>query len=338
MNRCADGEQAPSQLTDSYGRVARKLRVSLTDRCNYRCVYCMPECPVWGPRENLLSFEELYALVSVFVSRFGVEQIRLTGGEPLMRSGAADFIRMLGTLCSSGLRRISLSSNGVLLGRLAGKLAEAGLDDVNVSLDSLTPDRFAQITGGGNVSDVLNGIEAARRAGLPVKVNTVVIRGFNETEVVGLCRWACREQISLRFIEFMPLDARGFWSEQKVFSEREILAVLGHHFELGSMETTDEPATYYTLDGKFQIGVIPTVSRPFCARCNRVRLTSDGRLFSCLFSPSGLDLRTPLRSGTVEPVIESLIAGAVRQKPRGFVELRDSARCGREVSMNVLGG
>jgi cyclic pyranopterin phosphate synthase len=328
-------DTARPAIADRFGRVKRKLRVSLTDRCNYRCVYCMPECPVWKPRADILRFEELHALVGFFVRRLGIEQVRLTGGEPLVRRGVAGFVRMLADLRASGLNRVSLSSNGVMLARFAGALARAGLDDVNVSLDAISPALFSRMTGGGQVRDVLRGIEAARKAGLRVKLNAVVIRGMNQDEIVPLTEFAVSEDLPLRFIEFMPLDGRGFWSADKVVTEREILALVCERFEVSATERTNEPASYYLLDSKFQLGIIATVSNPFCARCDRVRLTADGRVFSCLFAPAGVDLREALaRSAGGAESLDSLVREAIWNKPAGFIELRGRG----EVSMNVLGG
>lgn len=323
-------------LGDRFGRTMNRLRVSLTDRCNLRCAYCMPQCPVWSAKEELLSFEELRLLVGIFVARLGIEQLRLTGGEPLLRRGAARFVAMLSELRCAGLRRVSLSTNGLLLTRYARELADAGLDDVNVSLDSLSPDRFRQITGGGILRDVLDGIDRAREAALPVKINAVIMRGTNDADVLPLAAWAYREQLPLRFIEFMPMDSRGLWSPDKVFTERELLAILRREFEIAPMARTSEPASYYLLNGTFRLGVIPTVSNPFCALCDRVRLTSDGRLFACLFSPAGVDLKQTLRAKPDRDLLESLIRAAVFNKPRGFVE--KSALMSGHAGMHVLGG
>jgi cyclic pyranopterin phosphate synthase len=314
----------------------RKLRVSLTDRCNYRCVYCMPLRPAWQLRSEILSFEELRRLIELFVGRFGIGQIRLTGGEPLVRAGAAEFVAMLAPLRARGLKRISLSSNGVLLRRYALALAQAGLDDVNVSLDSLSAERFSRLTDGGDVRDVLAGINAAREAGLAVKVNAVVIRGMNDADIVDLARWAVAEDIALRFIEFMPLDARGFWSADKVVSESEIITRLRTNFSVRPLPRGSEPARYYLLDGKVLIGVISTISRPFCADCDRVRITATGQLHACLFAAAGADLRRALRSGESDDELAARAAFAVRRKPRGFAEYRDADR--RAAKMNVLGG
>jgi GTP 3',8-cyclase len=314
----------------------KKLRISLTDRCNFRCVYCMPECPVWGPRKVILSLEELHHLAAVFVGRFGVEQIRLTGGEPLLRSGAPRFVSMLHGLRAAGLRRVSLSTNGTLLARYAQELAESALDDANVSLDSLSPARFHQITG-GDLREVLRGIESAREAGLPVKLNAVVMRGTNDIDIPALAAWAYQADIPLRFIEFMPLDSRGLWSPDKVFTEREIVALLARQFEVKPLPRTDEPASYYLLNGHFRLGVISTISNPFCARCDRIRLTADGRLFACLFSPAGVDLKSALRPTINSDLLESQMEAAIRNKPRGFVERTASMDRGN-VGMHVLGG
>lgn len=332
----SERENCGGPLVDHFGRTKKKLRLSVTDRCNFRCVYCMPEEPAWKPRNELLSFEELYTLAGLFVSRLRIEQIRLTGGEPLAGRDAVDFIAMLGRLRPAGLKRVSLSTNGVFLGREARALRDAGLDDVNVSLDSLSPARFSGLTGGGDIHQVLRSIAQARNAGLDVKVNAVVIRGHNENDVVPLALWGYKERLALRLIEFMPLDGRGLWSPDKVFSEKEIVAALARHFEVVPMTRTCEPATYYLLNHTYRLGIISTVSNPFCADCDRIRLTADGKLFPCLFSAAGVDLRSGLRSGEALDAIEQLIRGTVWNKPRGFVD-RD-VDTARPVSMHVLGG
>ncbi len=338
-NQSATVRTEASHLRDRFGRTMKKLRISLTDRCNFRCVYCMPESPVWGPRKVILSLEELYHLAAVFVARFGVEQIRLTGGEPLVRNGAPRFVAMLQSLRSAGLRRVSLSTNGALLARYAPELADSGLDGVNLSLDSLSPARFHQITGGGDLREVLRGIDAAREAGLPLKLNTVVIRGTNDTEIPALAQWAYRADIPLRFIEFMPLDGRSLWSADKVFTEREIVTLLARDFDVKPLARINEaePANYYFLNGQFRLGVISTISNPFCARCDRVRLTADGRLFACLFGPAGVDLKSALRPTVSSELLESRIEAAIWNKSPGFVD-RSAPIYRGKVGMHVLGG
>jgi GTP 3',8-cyclase len=323
-------------LSDRYGRTMKKFRVSLTDRCNLRCVYCMPECPGWRTRDEILGFEEIERLVEIFVVRMGIEQVRLTGGEPLLRQNVADLVAGLGALRTAGLRRVSLSTNGVFLARYARALADAGLDDVNVSLDSLSPRRFEKITGGGRLSDVLAGIEFAREAGVSVKLNCVVMRGVNDGDVLPLARWAYQANLALRFIEFMPLDSRGLWSPEMVFTKREIIASLQQEFAVMSEPRTPDPARYFMLNGTMRVGVISTVSSPFCAQCDRIRLTADGRLFPCLFTQSGIDLKGTMRAGAGAGRIEACIRNAVANKPLGFVD--QSAHLNPRVGMHVLGG
>lgn len=325
---------ALGMLVDRFNRIKRKLRVSLTDRCNLRCIYCMPEQPTWRTKPQILTLEELSRLVALFVTELGITQIRLTGGEPLMRRGVSDFIRALEPLRGYGLERVSLSTNGTRLAREAMALAAAGLDDVNVSLDSLAPERFAVLTGGGRVGAVKAGIAATRGAGLLVKVNSVMVRGANEDEVLRLAEWSMEEGIELRFIEFMPLDARGLWSSDKVYPECEIIERLRERFAIRPLPRTREPAAHYLIDGVHRVGVIPAVSNPFCMSCDRLRLTASGEFFTCLFSSEGVDLRTPLRAGESER-LAALVREAVWNKPRGFIELGVARR---GAAMHVLGG
>jgi cyclic pyranopterin phosphate synthase len=320
----------PGVLRDSHGRVKRKLRISLTDRCNFRCRYCMPEQPAWLPRDRLLTRAELLALARVFVTDLGVTQIRLTGGEPLLRRDLADIVTELQTLRPLGLQRISLTTNGALLARRIGALRDAGLDDLNVSLDARTPEVFRALTG-AEVAPVLRGIDAAR--GLPLKINTVLIRGYNEHDILPLARWALEEHLELRFIEFMPLDGRGFWSRDKVVTEAEILDVLAPHFPIEALARDASPATRYRL-GSGSLGVISTISNPFCASCDRVRITADGQLYSCLFSAQGTDLASALR--TAPSLLPGRIRGAVWNKEAGYVAQPGYAA--RPISMHHLGG
>jgi GTP 3',8-cyclase len=320
-------------LIDARGRVKRKLRLSLTDRCNFRCRYCMPEKVRWQPREQLLTREELSRLARVFVAQQGITQVRLTGGEPLVRRDLAGIVADLDALRPLGLERISLTTNGALLASRIAALRAAGLDDLNVSLDARTPEVFKALTG-ADVEPVLRGIEAARAAGVPVKINTVVIRGYNDREIVPLARWARGENLELRFIEFMPLDGRGFWSRDKVVTEAEMLAALAPHFGIEALARDASPATPYRLDGG-ALGVISTISNPFCASCDRVRVTATGELFACLFSAKGADLRTPLRAGDDGALI-GRIRGTVWDKDAGYVARQGYVQ--RDVTMHHLGG
>ena len=324
------------KLEDRHGRRKRKLRVSLTDRCNFRCPYCMPETPAWLPREQLLTRPELRRLLTLFVRDLGITHLRFTGGEPLLRRDLAEIVAETGELRELGLQRISLTSNGLLLPRHAAALREAGLDDLNVSLDALDEAAFARLSGGrASASQVCAGIEAARAAGLPVKVNAVILRGYNEQEVLPLARWARRENLPLRLIEFMPLDGGGRWNRERVVGEAEMLEALRAEFQITPQPETDDPARYYLLDGSYPLGVISTISRPFCTRCDRLRLTADGDLFTCLFSAQGHGMRESLRSGATDAEIMAGIRAAVWTKQEGYAA---TGYVERPITMHALGG
>jgi GTP 3',8-cyclase len=323
----------PVPLADAHGRLKRKLRLSVTDRCNFRCRYCMPERVQWQPREQLLTRAELARLAGAFVGEYGITQIRLTGGEPLVRRDLPGIVADLAALKPLGLERLSLTSNGALLAPRAGALRDAGLDDLNVSLDARTPDVFRSLTG-ADVEPVLRGIDAARGAGLAVKINTVLIRGYNDHEILPLARWARAEGLELRFIEFMPLDGRGFWSREKVVPEAEIVEVLARESGVERLARDASPATPYRVDGA-PLGVISTVSNPFCASCDRVRVTATGELFACLFSAQGADLRAPLRAGD-DATLEQRIRDTVWRKGAGYVAQPGYVE--RPVTMHRLGG
>lgn len=322
-------------LADARGRIKRKLRLSVTDRCNLRCLYCMPEHPHWLPKAELLRQEELLKLAHLFVADLGITDIRLTGGEPLLRRDLVPIVEQLNTLRPLGLQRIALTSNGVLLARHATALKAAGLDDLNISLDVRTPERFRALTG-GEVQPVLEGIAAARAAGLAVKLNSVVIRGYNEAEVLPLADWALAEGLTLRYIEFMPLDGRGFWDRAKVVSEDEIVASLSTRHDLQRLPRSEDPATYYQTEDGQRIGVISTVSRPFCASCDRVRLTATGTLFPCLFSETGPDLRSPLRAGASDEALRAIIRDGIWHKEAGYIAKPGYVE--RPLTMHALGG
>ncbi len=319
-------------LADARGRRKRKLRISVTDRCNFRCPYCMPEKPRWEPLSEHLSRAETVDLARLFVDEMGIENIRLTGGEPLLRR---DLARMVGELRAlDGLQRLSLTSNGVRLAAQAQSLADAGLDDVNVSLDALDPERFARLSRGRyGPGDVIAGIDAARRAGLGVKINTVIIRDHNEDEILPLARWARAQDLELRYIEFMPLDDSQLWNRARVVESREILARLRPHFQIRALPRDGAPAARYALGGGPAIGIIATVSDPFCGDCDRLRLTAAGELFTCLFGRSGTALRPLLDD---RPRLRSVIRDAVWRKPAGYASQPGYVE--RPVRMFQLGG
>ncbi|MEV4436116.1 GTP 3',8-cyclase MoaA [Streptomyces sp. NPDC049585] len=308
-------------LIDTYGRVATDLRVSLTDRCNLRCTYCMPaEGLAWLPRPELLTDDEIVRLVHVAVTRLGVRDVRFTGGEPLLRPGLVDIVARCAAL--DPRPRLSLTTNGIGLARTAAALRAAGLDRVNVSLDTLRPDVFATLTRRKRHQDVLDGLAAAHAAGLtPVKVNAVLMRGHNDDEAPELLAWALEHGYELRFIEQMPLDAQHGWQRDGMITAEEILAGLRTRFAL--TPEPDEargsaPAERWLVDGgPARVGVIASVTRPFCAACDRTRLTADGQIRTCLFAREESDLRGALRAGATDEELAGLWRSATRGKKAG---------------------
>ena len=288
------------ELADRFGRVATDLRVSLTDRCNLRCSYCMPaEGLDWLPGEEVLDDDEVVRLIGIAVGRLGVREVRFTGGEPLVRRGLVDIVRRTAELTPRP--ETSITTNALGLARTAGALAAAGLDRVNVSLDTVRADTFATITRRDRFADVVAGLEAAAAAGLgPVKVNAVLLRGVNDEQAPELLAWCLERGYHLRFIEQMPLDAQHGWSREKMVVAEEILASLESVFALEPAEEPrgSAPAELFTVDGgPGTVGVIASVTRPFCGDCDRVRLTADGQVRNCLFAREESDLRGALRSG-----------------------------------------
>lgn len=307
----------PTELVDSYGRVHRDLRVSITDRCNFRCRYCMPtEGMVWQPRDEILTFEEIERVVRVAVQRFGVRSVRLTGGEPTVRAHLPVLIARLAALGVD----LALTTNGASLSLLAEDLAAAGLSRINVSLDSLRPDRFAAITGRDGLDRVLEGIGAAVSVGLaPVKINMVVMAGVNDDEVVDMAEFGRRQGVEVRFIEFMPLDAQQAWASSDVVAAADIVAAIDAVFPLeGEPRTSSAPAQRWRYrDGGGSIGVIPTVTESFCTTCDRVRLTADGQFRTCLFATDEYDLRGLMRGGASDDELASVMTSAVSRKWTG---------------------
>jgi cyclic pyranopterin phosphate synthase len=327
---------APGPLVDGFGRVHRDLRISVTDRCNFRCTYCMPaEGMVWHPRAELLTFEELARVARVFVDRFGFDSIRLTGGEPTVRARLPILVAKLAALEVD----LALTTNGSTLATMAHDLHAAGLARINVSLDSLRPDRFAELTRRDELPRVLDGIRAAVAAGFePVKVNCVVVRGVNDDEVVDFARFGRDEGVTVRFIEFMPLDAERRWDRDAVVPSAEIVAAIDGAFPLEAVARGSEPAERHRyLDGRGEVGVIGTVTEPFCASCDRVRLTADGQLRACLFATEETDLRAVLRSGGTDDDLAAAIGATVAAKWAGHgISNVDFIRPAR--SMSEIGG
>ena len=314
-----------SPLTDRLGRVHTDLRVSLTDRCNLRCTYCMPEEGLaWLPRPELLTDDELVRLVGLATGRLGIRTVRLTGGEPLLRRGLPGLIARLTALPHAP--ELSVTTNGIGLARSAVALRGAGLRRVNVSLDTLRPERYTEITRRDRLQDVLLGLAAAQAAGLtPVKVNAVPVRGVNDDEIADLAAFAVEHGYRMRFIESMPLDAQGAWDRDRMVSADEILDRLGERFELEPLPRAGSaPAEEWRVVGRDPavrrggvVGVIASVTRPFCGGCDRVRLTADGQLRNCLFAATESDLRALLRDGADDDTVEAAWRASVAGKGPG---------------------
>jgi cyclic pyranopterin phosphate synthase len=303
-------------LRDAHGRAISDLRVSVTDRCNFRCQYCMPaEGLPWLERDEILSFEEIERLVRLLVS-LGIADVRLTGGEPLVRRELPTLVSMLSAI--DGLADLSLTTNGYLLERDAAALVDAGIDRVNVSIDSLARDRFFHITRRDALPQVLRGLEAiaAFPRVRPIKVNAIAMRDFTENEVLGFCEFARSTDYQVRFIEFMPLDADRAWTPDAVLTGKEIREIIQSRYELDELprEPSATARVFRFADGEGEIGFINPVSEPFCADCNRIRLTSDGRLRTCLFSRHETDLRGPMRDGAGDRELATIIRDAVWRK------------------------
>lgn len=310
-------------LIDQHGRTVRDLRISVTDRCNFRCTYCMPEEGlVWLDRSEVLTFEEIERVARICVERFNIDSLRLTGGEPTVRAHLPGLIQQLsGLRLSNGEKPdIALTTNGATLRNIATELREAGLDRINVSLDSLRQDRFLAMTRRDELHNVLAGIAEAQSAGFaPVKVNAVIERGVNDDEILDLAKYGRDTGVEVRFIEFMPLDATNEWQRKQVVTQEEIVGVISAEFPLEQVPARGAaPADRWRyIDGKGTVGVIPSVSQPFCGDCDRVRLTSDGQFRTCLFATDEFDVRALLRNGGTDDDIANLIIHAVGTKWAG---------------------
>lgn len=330
-------------LADAYGRVATDLRVSLTDRCNLRCAYCMPpEGLDWLPGAEVLTDDEIVRLITIGVERLGIKTVRLTGGEPLLRKNLELLVAEISAL--SPLPDIALTTNGIGLAARAEKLAAAGLKRINVSLDTLDPDTFTTMSRRRRLPDVLAGITAAREAGLqPVKINTVLLRGINDHEAFDLLQWAMAEQVQLRFIEQMPLDPQHGWKRDEMITAAEIKQRLGEHVEL--LEDPEDaamrgsaPAELFRVAGTdYSVGIIASVTQPFCGACDRVRLTADGQIRNCLFARTESDLRAPLRNGASDAELAALWVAAVAGKKPGH-GINDPSFLQPDRPMSAIGG
>jgi cyclic pyranopterin phosphate synthase len=327
------------ELIDKHGRVATDLRVSLTDRCNLRCQYCMPaEGLDWLPTDQTLTDDELMRLISIGVELLGIRDVRFTGGEPLLRRSLPAIVAATKALPSRP--RTAMTSNGLGLKRTAAALAAAGLDRVNISLDTTDPETFLKITRRDRIKDVIDGLAAAQEAGLvPVKVNAVLLRGINDLEAPDLLRWCLKHDYELRFIEQMPLDAQHGWNREAMVTADETLALLGEHFRLTPMDGRGSaPAEKFLVDdGPHTVGIIGSVTKPFCGDCNRVRLTADGQIMNCLFAREESDLRASLRGGASDVEIAQRWAAAMMMKLPGH-GIDDPTFLQSDRPMSAIGG
>jgi len=304
------------ELIDTFGRVHRDLRIAVTDRCNFRCQYCMSEeGMVWMPREGLLSFEEIERIARLAVERYGVDSIRLTGGEPTVRAHLSRLVKKLAALDVD----LAMTTNGVSLPLVAHDLRAAGLRRLNISLDSLHQDRFLELTRRDDLDRVLQGIDAAIEAGFdPVKINVVLMNGINDDEIVDFARFGRKKGVMVRFIEFMPLDADEQWGHDRVVPLQRVVDEINEVFPIEPIERTSAPATRYRyLDGEGEVGVIATVTEKFCDTCDRIRLTADGQFRNCLFAVTDYNLRDAIRAGATDDELAEIIEGAVHDKWAG---------------------
>ena len=339
----------PTVLRDALGRPIKDLRISVTDRCNFRCTYCMPlEEYVWIDRSEILSFEEIARLGHLFVG-LGVDKIRITGGEPLVRK---DLHRLIGKLSSiDGLRDICLTTNASLLAEQIDDLAAAGLKRINVSIDTLVPEKFRQITKRGDLDKVLEGLFAAKRVGLhPIKINAVIEKGVNDDDIIPLVEFSREHGFSIRFIEYMDVGNANNWISQKIVSKKEIIDTINSRFplkEVGRDNGTAPSVDYEFTDGIGDIGVIASVTEPFCASCTRARLTADGKLVTCLFSDIGHDLKTLMRNGATDAELVEVISSVWRKRTDRYSDERLEAmnspegyqpKAHHKIEMITLGG
>ena len=306
------------QLIDSYNRHINYLRISITDRCNLRCIYCMPKegISLIG-HDDILSYEELLRIACIAVKK-GITKIRITGGEPLARKGVVQFVSALSGI--QGIQDLSMTTNGILLAPAAQPLRSAGLIRLNISLDSLNPDKYTMITRGGDINQIIAGIKSAQEAGFsPIKINVVVIRGINDDEITSFAKLSMEKNLQVRFIEYMPVGMENGWEKERFVSSDEIrqkIKTIGPLLELPS-DNGSGPAQMYTIEGaQGRIGFISALSDHFCATCNRLRLTPDGKLRTCLFSDAEVDLKTKIRQGCSDDALADIINEAILSKPR----------------------
>ncbi|MCL2476101.1 GTP 3',8-cyclase MoaA [Candidatus Bathycorpusculum sp.] len=331
---------AKPPIIDQFNRIPKKLRLSVTDRCNMHCVYCMPKEGIsLYPKNEILSYEEIQRLATIFAG-LGVEKLRLTGGEPLVRPDIEKLIFALSNI--SGIKTLGLTTNGLLLSEKASQLKAAGLQSINLSIDTLNSDKFKSITGIDGLSQVLLSLQVARDEGFEIKVNTVIIRGQNDDELVDFAKFAIDQRCPVRFIEFMPLDGSHIWNRSLVVTKEEMIQRLNKSgFVLLSQNNPlSDPARLYSIQGhEGTLGFIPSISEPFCGACDRIRLTSDGKFLTCIFERPHNDVRNLLRSGKSDKEIAAYLIKCYQNKPQGLISLlKDKTlRSGLNL-MNTIGG
>jgi len=317
---------SPTNLKDRYNRIARKLRISLTDKCNMKCIYCMPTGNIkWINNKEILNFMEITRIVSI-LAELGITKIRLTGGEPLLRPSLDTLIRDL--IKIENIETISMTTNGFLLEENINQLKLAGLNSLNISLDTFKEERFRTLNGISNLNKVLRGIRKARELGIKIKINTVIIRDWNDDEIINFVKFARDMDLTVRFIEFMPLDGTGIWNYNLVMPKREIIKIIESNFQNVIMldknnYSASDPATIYNFEDKIgKIGFISSITEPFCSKCDRIRLTSDGRLLNCLFEKEGYDLKQMIRNTkATDQELRKYIINCYKMKPEGIIEL-----------------
>jgi cyclic pyranopterin phosphate synthase len=328
-------------MEDGFGRVAKKLRISVTDRCNMRCVYCMPyDNTVWFNQDNLLSYEQISHIVTIF-AELGVENLKITGGEPTVRPKIENLVKLLSGI--DGIKSISMTTNGLLLKDKVNQLKDAGLQSVNISLDTFNENRFKSMTGiDGGVKKVLDSVDAAHCADLKVKINSVIIRGWNDDEIIKFAQFSRESETIVKFIEFMPLDGTGIWNPSLVFSKRETIDIINKNLRklVPLYNDKSDPARLYSFDDKKGIvGFIPSITEPFCNNCDRIRINSEGKLFTCLFEKKGYDLRNLLQNEKYDNEIKKFIFQCIRKKPEGIISIikSDSLKPTMNI-MHTIGG
>jgi cyclic pyranopterin phosphate synthase len=328
-------------MEDNFGRCVKKLRISVTDRCNMRCIYCMPfNNTTWFKQDNILSYDQIIRITKIFAN-LGIEKIKITGGEPTIRPQIENLVKSLSDI--NGIKSVSMTTNGLLLKEKIIKLKEAGIESVNISLDTFNSKKFKSMTGiEGGLETVLESINLANQAGVKVKINTVVIKGWNDDEIENFVRYARQTGIIVKFIEFMPLDGTGIWNNNLVISKREMIQLINTKIKETiplENDNTDPARLYSFSDNKGVIGFIPSITEPFCQNCDRIRITSEGKVHTCLFDKKGYDLGKLIHEGKSDVDIKEYIIETIKKKPEGIISIIKSNSLKPSLNaMHTIGG